>query len=67
MEGCSLAFCITFMSGLLPDQPDKAESPVDQGDDFMLDSPRFPGVQEKNRMGPEDPVIRHAAARRNML
>jgi len=67
LEGRSSVFYDAFMSGPLPDQPDKAEPPVDQGDDFMLDPPRFPGAQEKTRMRPAGPVTRHATVRRNMV
>jgi hypothetical protein len=55
------------MSGPLPDQPGKAEPPVDQGDDLVLDPPRFPGAQEKTRMRPAGPVAGHASVRRNMV
>ena len=67
LEGRSSAFYDAFMSDPLPDQPDKAEPPVDQGDDFMLDSSRFPATQEKTRMRPAGPVTRHATFRRNMV
>ena len=67
MEGGSSAFYDAFMSGPLPDQPGKAEPPVDQGDDFMLDSPRFPGAQENSRMRPAGPMTRHATICRNMV
>lgn len=67
MEGSSSFFCDAFMSSPLPDQPDKAESPVDQGDDFMLDSPCFPGAQEKSRMRPAGPMTRYTTVCKNMV
>jgi len=67
LEDRSSAFYDAVMSGPLPDQPGKPEPPVDQGDDFMLDSPRFPGAQRKTRMSPAGPVTRHATVRRNMV
>jgi len=67
LEGRFSAFYDTFMSGPLPDQPGKTEPPVDQRDDFMLDSPRFPGAKEKTRMRPAGPVTGHATVRRNMV
>ncbi|EKD22140.1 MAG: hypothetical protein ACD_87C00136G0005 [uncultured bacterium] len=67
MEGCSSAFYNAFMSAPLPNQPGKAKPPVDQGDDFILDSPHFPGAQKKTRMRPAGPMTRHATVRRNMV
>jgi len=67
VEGRYSAFYSAFMPGPLPDQPGKAEPPVDQSDDFMSGSPRFPGAQEKPRMRPAAPMARYAAVRRNMV
>jgi hypothetical protein len=62
----SSVFYDAFMSGPLPDQPGKAEPPVDQGDDLMLDSPRFPAAQEKTCMRPAAPMARYATVCRNV-
>jgi len=51
------------MSFPLSDQPGKAKPPVDQGDDFMLHAPRFPGAQEKTRAGPASSMARNTAVR----
>jgi hypothetical protein len=67
LEGRSSVFYDAVMSGPLPDQPGKAEPPVDQRDDFMLDPSRFPGAQEKTCMGSASSVACHAAVRRNMV
>jgi len=48
-------------------QPLPAQPPVDQGDDFMFDSPRLPGAQEKTRMRPAGSMTRHAPVCRNMV
>jgi hypothetical protein len=55
------------MSDPLRHQPGKAEPPIDERDDFMLDPPRFAGAQGKTRMRPAGPVAGHAAVRRNMV
>jgi hypothetical protein len=65
--GRSPAFYDTFMAGPLPYQPGKAEPPVDQGDDLVLDSPRFPGGQGKTCISPAGPVTGHATVRRNVV
>ena len=67
LEGRSSVFYDAVMSGPLSDQPGKAEPPVDQRDDFMLDSSCFPYAQEKTRMRPAGPVTGHAAVRRYMV
>ena len=67
LEGRSSVFYDAFMSGPLPDQPCKAEPPVDQRDNFVPDSPRFRGAQEKTRMRPAGPVACDATVRRNMV
>ena len=54
------------MHSPLPDKPGMTELPVEQGDDFMFDSPRFPAAQEKTRMRPAAPMTRYAAVRRNV-